>query len=151
MRRREFITLLSSAAAARPVGARAQQLGTKMARIGLLMPVSAASAAQNVAALRRVLSELGYVEGQNIGIEERYTDGRDELLPELAAELVTLDVDIIVTWGTGATRAAQQATLPKEAIWVAAIMRAGGAYGHSRLMLATLSEEQEGRERRSDR
>ena len=54
MRRREFITLLSCAAVAWPVGARAQQLGAKVARIGLLMPVSAASAAQNVGAARHV-------------------------------------------------------------------------------------------------
>jgi putative ABC transport system substrate-binding protein len=119
MRRRDFITLLGTAATAWPVGARAQQLSTKVARIGLLMPVSAASAAQNVAALRRGLRELGYVEGQNIGIEQRYTDGRDELLPELAAELVKLDVDIIVTWGTGSTRAAKQATTTKPIVMAA--------------------------------
>ena len=119
MRRRDFITVIAGSAAVWPLTARAQQLGTKVARIGLLMPVSAASAAQNVAALRRGLHELGYVEGQNIGIEQRYTDGRDELLPELAAELVKLDVDIIVTWGTGSTRAAKQATTTKPIVMAA--------------------------------
>ena len=119
MRRRDFITVIAGSAAVWPLTARAQQLDTKVARIGLLMPVSAASAAQNVAELRRGLHELGYVEGQNIDIEQRYTDGRDELLPELAAELVKLDVDIIVTWGTGSTKAAKQATTTKPIVMAA--------------------------------
>jgi putative ABC transport system substrate-binding protein len=128
MRRRDFITVIAGSAAVWPLTARAEQLGTKVARIGLLMPVSAASAAQNVAALRRSLRELGYVEGQNISIEQRYTDGRDELLPELAAELVKLDVDIIVTWGTGSTKAAKQATTTKPIV-MAAIADPGNQAG----------------------
>ena len=82
-----------------------------MARIGLLIPISANSAAHNVEALRRGLRDLGYVEGQNIAFEHRYSDGRDDLLPSFAAELVRLNVDIIVTWGTPSARAAKQATM----------------------------------------
>src|SRR5262249_33773721 len=71
MRRRDFIKAVAGSAMTWPLVVRAQQLGTKVARIGLLMPVSAASAAQNLAALRRGLRELGYVEGKNISIEQR--------------------------------------------------------------------------------
>ena len=57
-----------------------------------------------------VLREFGYVEGQNIAIENRYAEGRLERLPNLAAELVQLKADVIVTQGTPAAHAAKQAT-----------------------------------------
>jgi len=110
MRRREFIALLGGAAAAWPLAARAQQPTGRLAWIGLLIPVSATSAANNIRAMREGLRDLGYIEGQNIAIEYRYTDGRDDLHAGFAAELVRRKVDVIVTWGTQSARAAKQAT-----------------------------------------
>ena len=82
----------------------------KLWRIGFLGATSAASYASRVEALRAGLRELGYVEGKNITIEFRWADGKYERLPDLAAELVKLKVDMIVTHGTPGTRAAKQAT-----------------------------------------
>jgi putative ABC transport system substrate-binding protein len=109
MRRREFITLLGGAAVAWPIGAGAQQVG-KIYRIGILEPISAARNAANLDALRKGLRELGYVEGRNLVIEYRSADGRAERFPDLASELVRLKVDLIVTRGTPAARAAKDAT-----------------------------------------
>ena len=108
MRRREFITLLGGAAAW-PVAARAQQAG-KVYRIGLLEMIPAASNAANFDALRKGLRELGYVEGQNLVLDYRSADGRPERFPLLAAELLRLNVDLIVTRGTPAVMAAKNAT-----------------------------------------
>jgi len=79
--------------------ARAQQ-PAEIPRIGILIPSSASSSAR-VEAFRRRLRELGYVEGKNITIEYRYAEGKLERLPDLAAELVQLKVDVIVTTGPG--------------------------------------------------
>ena len=108
MRRREFITLIGGAAAW-PLAARAQQTG-KVWRIGILEPISAALNAANFDALRRGLRELGYTEGRNLIIEYRSADGRAERFPALAAELVRLKVDLIVTRGTPAVLAAKNAS-----------------------------------------
>jgi putative ABC transport system substrate-binding protein len=81
-----------------------------MARIGFLSPLSEAETAARLAAFRTGLRELGYVEGRNITIEFRGADDRYERLPALAAELVKLRVDVLVTFGTPGTRAAKQAT-----------------------------------------
>src|SRR6266568_2859288 len=108
MKRREFIGLVGGAVAW-PIGARAQQVG-KIYRIGILEPIPAARNAANLDALRRGLRELGYVEGQNLVIEYRSADGRAERFPDLASELVGLNVDLILTRGTPATRAVQNAT-----------------------------------------
>src|SRR5881409_3684606 len=94
MKRRDFITLLGSAAAAWPLAARAQQAG-KIYRIGILEPIPAARNAANLDALRKGLRELGYVEGRNLIIEYRSADGRAERFPELASELARLKVDLI--------------------------------------------------------
>jgi putative tryptophan/tyrosine transport system substrate-binding protein len=106
--RREFITLLGGAAAW-PLAARAQQPG-KVYRIGLMEMTPAASNAANFDALRKGLRELGYVEGQNLVLDYRSADGRPERFPQLAAELVRLNVDLIVTRGTPAVMAAKNAT-----------------------------------------
>src|SRR5712672_1862793 len=102
MKRREFIGLLSGAAATWPLAARAQQ-SERMRRIGVLVP----SIRQD--AIRLGLRDLGYVEGQNILVEYRPAEPADRL-PGLAAELVGLKVDLIVAGGSQAVLAAQQAT-----------------------------------------
>jgi putative ABC transport system substrate-binding protein len=111
--RREFISLLASAAVAWPLAARAQQpIGrtAKMPRVGMLMPGPAVHSAAILDPFYRGLHELGYVEGQNLAIERRDGDWKPDRLPALAAELVGLNVDIIVAWSTPTARAAKQAT-----------------------------------------
>lgn len=82
----------------------------KVYRIGILEAIPAERNAANLDALRRGLREMGYVEGRNLVLEYRSADGRAERFPDLAAELVRLKVDLIVTRGTPATRAAKGAT-----------------------------------------
>ena len=82
----------------------------KIARVGFLGTESALQYAANVDALRLGLRELGYVEGKNIQIEYRWAEGKNDRLAGLAAELVRLKVDVIVTHGTPGTLAAKQAT-----------------------------------------
>jgi putative tryptophan/tyrosine transport system substrate-binding protein len=112
MRRREFIGLVGGAAAW-PLAARAQQqIGQagKPPRLGLLMPGPPSHSVAIYEPFHRGLRELGYVEGHNLAIERRDGEWRSDRLPELAAELVSLPVDIIVAWSTPAARAAKQAT-----------------------------------------
>src|SRR5215831_17864427 len=82
----------------------------KVPRIGLLSSGSPSSTKETVEAFRQGLRERGYLEGQNIIIEYRYAGGLTERLPNLAAELVQLKVDVIVVTGTPATQAAKNAT-----------------------------------------
>ena len=90
------------------VVAQAQQ--AKVVRIGFLGPTSAASNAGRMEALRAGLRDLGYLEGKNLVIESRWAEGKFDRLPELAAELVRLNVDVILTTGTPGIRAAKNAT-----------------------------------------
>ncbi len=90
-----------------PLPAEAQQSG-KVYRIGYLSRASAQAYRRQLAAFRQGMRELGYSERKNIVIEERYAVGRNERLPELAAELVRLKVDIIVVHGGQTARATQQ-------------------------------------------
>jgi putative ABC transport system substrate-binding protein len=106
-KRRQFLIGASVFFAAPLV--RAQQAG-KVYRIGWLSPATAADGLPNLAALRTGLREFGYVEGRNITIEARWGDGRSERLPQLAAELVRLRVDVICAAGTPSSAAAKQAT-----------------------------------------
>ena len=108
IRRREFITLLGSAAAAWPLTARAQQ--AKPPRIGILWPSPLSSSGHFVDAFRQGLHELGYVEGENMTVEFRSAEGQMERLPDLAAELVHLPVNVIQAATSPTIRAAQQAT-----------------------------------------
>src|SRR5450631_698514 len=105
MRRREFIAGLASAAW--PLAARAQS--ARRYRIGVL-DTSARQLNGNFKVLQQALLGLGYVEGQNLSFEYRSADGHNESFPALAAELVRLDVDVIVTRGTPAALAAKAAT-----------------------------------------
>ena len=108
MRRREFLGALG-AAAAWPLAARAQRAG-KVARIGFLGATFAASWARRIEALRSGLRDLGYVQGENILIESCWADEQYDQLPALAAELVRLKVDVLLTYGTPGTLAAKHAT-----------------------------------------
>jgi ABC-type uncharacterized transport system substrate-binding protein len=90
--------------------AEAQQ-PTKIPRIGYLSASSASSISSRVEAFRQGLRELGYIEGKNIVIEQRYAEGKPDRVPALAAELVRLKVNIIVTAGPLPTRAAKEATV----------------------------------------
>lgn len=107
LRRREFVTLGVGAAAAWPLSARAQQ--PNLATIGVL--VRAAPGWEKFWQLfPQALRDLGYIPGKNIQFEFRSDEGEMSRLPELAAELVGLKVNVIVTWFTPAAIAAKQAT-----------------------------------------
>jgi putative ABC transport system substrate-binding protein len=108
MKRREFITLLGGAAAW-PLAARAQQTA-KLPMIGVLGSSTSATTGQLVTALAQRLRELGWIEGRTINIEYRWTQGSRERATEIAAELVRLNVDVIVTAGTPLVMAAKHAT-----------------------------------------
>jgi putative ABC transport system substrate-binding protein len=109
VKRRVFITLIGSAAAAWPLAARAQQPG-KLPTIGYLGSGTAATQGQWTAALMSRLRDLGWIEGRTIAIEYRWAEGRSERFADIAAELVQHKVDVIVTSGTPPVLAAKQAT-----------------------------------------
>jgi putative ABC transport system substrate-binding protein len=114
----------------------AQQQG-KVPRIGYLSAQSPSAESSRLDGFRQVLRDLGYVEGKNIVIEYRYAEGKFDRLPDLAAELVRLKIDVIVTPGSPSTRAAQQATRtiplvmtvvgdPIQAGFIASLAKPGG-------------------------
>jgi putative ABC transport system substrate-binding protein len=107
--RRVFLGAVTGALLAAPLAARAQQPG-KVYRIGFLGNSTAALEANLVGPFRDGLRALGWVEGRNIVIEYRWADGKYERFPALVAELLALNVDVIVTAGTPAAVAVKQAT-----------------------------------------
>jgi putative ABC transport system substrate-binding protein len=113
-RRREFITLLGGAAATWPLAARAQQ--PKVWHVGFLAPVPPTPAM--LSAFRDGLRERGYVEGQNLSIDVRWSEGSFEQNPGLAADLVRSNVDVIVAWSSPAVFAARRAA----GGWIAATL-----------------------------
>src|SRR6516164_3481600 len=113
-KRREFITLLGSAAAAWPLAARAQQAGDResagqMPRVGWLWSGRSAGNSSELAGFQQGLRELGYVEGKNIIVEYRFGENRIERLLNLASDLAGLKLNLILAVGTASTKAVQQA------------------------------------------
>jgi ABC-type uncharacterized transport system substrate-binding protein len=109
MRRREFITLLGSAATALPLAAQAQRAG-KLPTIGLLVSSTPADESQRVGAFTQRLHQLGWIDGRTITIELRSAEGRPERAHEIATEFVRRKVDVIVTSGTPIVAVVKQAT-----------------------------------------
>src|ERR1700746_1697535 len=99
MRRRDFITLLGSAAVAWPLVGRAKQ-GRRVPIIGYVAPSNPLIPSRSTGAFLQRLRELGWIEGQTITIESRWAAGRPERLDEIAAEFIRLKVDVIVTSST---------------------------------------------------
>jgi putative ABC transport system substrate-binding protein len=109
MRRREFITLLSGAAVAWPLAARAQQ-PVRLPTIGFMGATTPSAGGQLLAAFVARLRELGWIDGRNVAIEVRWAEGRGERFAEIAAEFVRRKVDVILTHNTPPVLAAKQAT-----------------------------------------
>jgi putative ABC transport system substrate-binding protein len=120
---------------AAPLAVGAQQPGA-VHRLGFLLPGASGAAATQVLldAFRNGLRELGWIEGQNVTIEYRFAEGKQDLLPELAAELVRLRVELIVAEGTPAVRAAKNltATIPIVMTTVSDPVRSGFAASFAR-------------------
>src|SRR2546422_6547212 len=131
-----------------PLAVKAQQ--ARVHRIGFISSASSSAMAARDEAFKQGLRALGYVVGQNITIEYRWADGKNERLPGFAAELVNLKLDVIVTHGGVATRAVQQASTtipiviaaaddPLAAGLVATLARPGGNITGVRLMTPDLT------------
>jgi len=132
--------------------AEAQQ-ATKIPRIGYLIATSPSVIAARIEAFRHGLRELGYVEGKNIVIDYRYAEGKLDHLPALATELVSLNVDVIVTAGPADTRTAKEATSaipivmtqdpdPVASGFVASLARPGGNITGLSMLVPELSGKQ---------
>jgi putative ABC transport system substrate-binding protein len=117
--RREFITLLGGAAAAWPLAARAQQRATPV--VGFLSALSQSTAPHMTAAWQRGLRETGFVEGRNVAIDYRFTDGQYGRLGALAAELVRHPVDLIVAQGPAAALAVKAVTTTIPIVFVVGV------------------------------
>jgi putative ABC transport system substrate-binding protein len=110
MRRREFITAIATMVAAWPLAARAQQGAQKLWRIGHLIGGTQAGTSRVSVGLIEGLRELGYIEGRDYIVEYRYAEGHYDRFPDLAAELVRLNVDVVVLGTPAAISAMRKAT-----------------------------------------
>jgi putative ABC transport system substrate-binding protein len=126
MKRREFITLIGGAAAAWPLMAQAQQ----MRRIGVLMPLAESDpeAQRRITAFVQALQDLGWFVGQTLSLETRYADGKPELLPMLAGQLVQSNVDVIITQAAQSVEAAMKATSTMPIVMASVGDAVGGGY-----------------------
>jgi len=113
-----IILVLALVMVSAPLPSEAQQ-PVRVPRVGILLLDVMQIPAHAYEAFRQGLGDLGYIEGQNIVIERRHAEGRNERLPELAAELVQIKVDVIVTQGTAASLAAKQATTTIPVVFIA--------------------------------
>jgi len=109
LKRREFITLIGGAALASPRPAIGQSLASQYT-IGVLWPAISPPAPPRMESFRQALRQLDFVEGRNVVIELRHPRAGPQELPDLAAELVRLKVDVITAFGDHAPRVVQQAT-----------------------------------------
>ena len=111
MKRRDFIALIGGAAVTWPLAARTQQTA-RVRTIGFLLPGGSRTTVvrAQLEAFRQGLKEYGWIEGQNISVEYRFAEGKEDALAEFAAELVRLRPDVIVAEGTAAIRAAKTVT-----------------------------------------
>ena len=109
IKRRDLVIALGAGALA-PLASLAQQAPAKMWRIGFLCSESATAYARRIDDLRAGLADYGYVEGKNLVIEWRWADGKDERLDELAADLVRIKADVIVSHAGNPVLAAKRAT-----------------------------------------
>jgi len=150
MRRRELITLIGAMAAGWPLAVQAQR--AKVARIGFLGVGPATAWADQVEAFKAGLRDLGYVEGRNIVIEERWAESTDQL-PALAAELVRMNVDILVAPASTEVEPARQATRTIPIVFaqhadpvgvghVASLARPGGNITGMSMVLTELAAKQ---------
>jgi putative ABC transport system substrate-binding protein len=132
LRRRQFISLLGSAAAAWPLGVRAQQ-GVPVRRIGVLMAYAEGDpeAQARIGAVRQGLKELGWTEGHNIQVETRWGTGDPDRAQTSATELISLAPDVIVAHGTPALGALHQATRTIPVVFVSVIDPVGAGYVQS--------------------
>jgi putative tryptophan/tyrosine transport system substrate-binding protein len=110
IKRREFITLIGGAVVGWPVAARAQQAGP-LRRIGFLFGAIPPDHFGSGRGFTQGMGELGYLEGKDFVVEWRSAEGRYERLPDLAAELVRMNVDVIVTGSSPAVRPASRRPL----------------------------------------
>jgi putative ABC transport system substrate-binding protein len=108
--RRDFVNFLGGAAATWPLAARAQKPSGRVYRVGYLNVASRGNYSINISVFEDGLRSLGYRVGENVIIEYRFADGKLERLPALAADLVKLGVDVIVTGSTPNVVAAMKAT-----------------------------------------
>src|SRR5262245_56613397 len=109
-KRRKLLIAFGTAVLAAPFGSFAQQQPAKTVRIGFLGAETAAEAATRIEAMRSGLRDLGYVEGKNLVLEFRWAEGKYDRLRDLAADLVALKSDVLVTDGAKASLAAKQTT-----------------------------------------
>ncbi|WP_441253987.1 ABC transporter substrate-binding protein [Bradyrhizobium sp. 613_E4_N2_2] len=134
MKRRSFVALLGAAVTVMPLAAHAQQ--PAVPRVGYVWGGVRGTDLYYQTGFRQGLADLGYVVGRNLLLEERYADGEPERVPALIAELLTLNVDVLVTPGTPISQAARRATStvpivcmsgdPVRAGLVASLARPGG-------------------------
>src|SRR5262245_5510184 len=129
IQRRRFITLLGGAAAAWPLAARAQQ-PARLPTVGYMGSATTATQGQWAAVFAQRLQELGWTEGRNVKIEVRWAEGRSERFAEIAAEFVTLKVNVILTSG-GVVPAVKQATSTIPIVFTSALDPVASGYAAS--------------------